>query len=342
MKAALVHTYGIVLYDSYLRTITSYSSPTAQSRLSFWFTKHKSRINVIHLILSSLLYLSSPSNSLTMSSKYSWHPPHRPPPADPSLAGRIAIICPVGRCLETALNELLADDQITTIGRSDSATAATADGDDGDRHHDNNGTITHKNGTKSNKKRKRATEEINRSQECESVGSGNNNVEESIHEEHVARASESRSNVRLDDAMSKSILEAYSKSVVETKFDQEKKIGGGGALPFPTSSGTKTIIPPAAMLKGEIDHYNRVGGQWRIVVKNAVLMERSTTTVGNGKTGRSLRKRTVLDWDDGDSDNACEKGESASDDGNACGDSNAPSGVHHFKGTVQILAYDDI
>mmetsp|Transcript_11502 Transcript_11502/g.24559 ORF Transcript_11502/g.24559 Transcript_11502/m.24559 type:complete len:275 (-) Transcript_11502:269-1093(-) len=274
-----------------------------------------------------------------MSSKYSWHPPHRPPPADPSLAGRIAVIGLVGRCLETALNELLADDQITTIGRSDSA---TADGYDGDGQHGSNGTLSHKIGPKSNKKRKRATEEIKRNQECESFVSSNNNIEESTYGEHAARDSESTSNFRLDGAMCKSILEAYSKSVAETKFDHEKKIAGDGAPPFPNSSGTKTAVPPAAMLKGEIDHFNRVGGQWRIVIKNAVLMERSTTAVGNGKTGRSLRKRTVLDWHDGDDDDACEKGESASDDGDACGDSNTASGVHHFKGTVQILAYDDI
>ncbi len=137
----------------------------------------------------------------------------------------------------------------------------------------------------------------------------------------------------MDESTAKSILEAYGKAVAETRFDHV-----GKASPM-TECTVGDGLPHPDAEKGEIDHFNRVGGQWRLVVKNAVLKRRSVKTVDNGKPGRSFRKRNVLDWDDeGDDDRARGKGSSAStlDDPR-----DETSDVHHFKGTVQILAYDD-
>ena len=252
---------------------------------------------------------------------------------------------PIGKCLETALDELLADDQTMIANYS-------AEDDDRDRHrgnstkkcnsdesNDNCNKSTETSSFRSNKKRKHATETttIRGQEECESVGSANKT---SVQENVGASEMTSNNNFRLDDAMSKSILESYSKAVAETKFDPERKTSIPTA---PAASLSPTNPAPAAMLKGEIDYFNRVGGQWRIVVKNAVLKQRSTTKVDNGKTGRSLRKRTVLDWDD--DDNACKKSSTSASDGNDVGENNGASSdtsdVHHFKGTIQILAYDD-
>jgi hypothetical protein len=156
--------------------------------------------------------------------------------------------------------------------------------------------------------------------------------------------------IRIDESMSKSILESYSNAVATTKYDQGKKVHPGSSTPSTTTTA-ETTSAPAAMLQGEIDHYNRVGGQWRIVVKNAVLKPRSMKKIDNCMTGRSLRTRMVLDWDDDDN---------GSSDGAPCKESVAKAGdddigvnntkkvgpsedgaAHHFKGTIQILAYDD-
>ena len=211
---------------------------------------------------------------VAISSKYSWYPPHRPPSADASIAMRVAVMGPLGKCLETALEELLAEDQ-----------------------QDNRNPIVEK-----------ITGLRGRNVPCttrEEQSRHHKTYELSEHNESNGQLHQERDHdIAFDEAMSKSILDAYCKAVVETKFDDGTNPSNTVATaPTPLQATTKAIQDdttraPAAMLMGEIDHYNRVGGQWRIVVKNACLKRRSMTQIDNGKTGRSLRKRTVLDWND--------------------------------------------
>jgi len=255
---------------------------------------------------------------IPISSKYAWHPPYRPPPADPSIAMRVAMMGPLGKCLETALDELLAEDQHDGGGHNH----GRRDGS-GSNHH--------------------ATLEINGHDDSNGYVSTNNNGQ--LHQENE-NDSESTTptrrdhDVTFDAAMKKSILESYCKAVVETKFDDESNPSSAGA----TKTSTSHTDAPAAMLMGEIDHYNRVGGQWRIVVKNACLKRRSTTHIDNGKTGRSCRKRMVLDWNDDHGDDNDNDAHRAINDTGGVPEkklSGNSSDVHHFPGTIQILAYDD-
>jgi len=237
---------------------------------------------------------------------------------------------PVGRCLETALDELLAED--------DQSAMATRD----DGGNDSGGTTrvagsNGRNGTDDESTGGKLDLPLAGGRDCDgAVDDANENNGRSV------RESTSNLDVRLDDAMSRSILESYRKAVVETKFDHERKPSSASS-----ADPTTDTAAPAAMLMGEIDHFNRIGGQWRIVVKNAVLKGRSLTTVDNGMPGRSCRKRTVLDWDDDDDDANVEGWKksaslAASDKGVISGKvKNDSSGVHHFLGTIQILAYDD-
>ena len=283
-----------------------------------------------------------------MSSKYAWHPSHRPPPADPSIAGRIATMGPVGKCLETALDELLAE--------AAGDPAMDDDGDDGDCADcgQNNPFKSKRSSSQrsKNEKRKRGTGDIivKYSKEREAGGTANN--KNSNQETAGASVSELEHPNRLDSSMKKSILEAYGKAVAETEFDcgTQKSYSATAATSDKSVSSsaddhTTSIDAPAAMLKGEIDHYNRVGGQWRIVVKNAILKPRMITKVENGMTGRSLRRRTVLDWDDESIDhNGKDNGrgkKSVVNLASASDDCRRASDVHHFRGTIQILAYDD-
>jgi hypothetical protein len=240
---------------------------------------------------------------------------------------------PVGKCLETALDELLAEDDQTNMGTRD-------DGGIG------RGDITRVGGsnnfTDSDEKRPVKNREL---PPAESIADGGRDCDGTVgaNENNGRSFQESTSNldVRLDEAMSRSILESYRKAALETKFDRERETSSV------SPSDLTTDAAPAAMLKGEIDHFNRIGGQWRIVVKNAVLKPRSLTTTDNGMSGRSCRKRTVLDWDDNnDEAHVGGRKKSASLDASNKGDisekvKNDSSGVHHFLGTIQILAYDD-
>jgi hypothetical protein len=271
-----------------------------------------------------------------VSSKYSWYPPNRPPSADPSIAMRVAVMGPLGKCLETALEELLVEDQqdnrnpigekITGLrGRNVPCTTR----EEQSRHHKTYENSEH-NGT-----------------------NGQLHQERDNDSESSSTPTRRDHDIAFDEAMSKSILDAYCKAVVETKFDDGTNPSNTVATaPTPLQATTKAIQDdttraPAAMLMGEIDHYNRVGGQWRIVVKNACLKRRSMTQIDNGKTGRSLRKRTVLDWNDNigvDDDDIDNDARNAINDTGGMprkkGSSNSLD-VHHFPGTIQILAYDD-
>ena len=294
-------------------------------------------------------------------SKYAWHPQTRPPPADQSIAERIAAIGPVGKCLETALHELLMEDcqqkEEVMVG-SEGTSQMMCDTAEDCETNANGMNSSHITGRKRKQptgyddardmyaKKYPSSEVLNEGASESSILNSNSNNKKSI--------------IRLDNSMVKSILESYSKAVSITKFDQEKKIYPGSTSSDTITSSQHTnprttteIIAPAAILKGDIDHYNRIGGQWRIVVKNAILKPRSLTRIDNGMTGRSFRTRTVLDWDNNDGSEGTRKKESALESsaksGRNCANDKETTdytaedddSVHHFRGTIQILAYDD-
>ena len=240
---------------------------------------------------------------------YPWHPPLRPPHA--SNAGRITLISSVGKCLKIALDELAFGEKVAAA-RSHSSASNYLDGSDcdgGERSFE-----------LSDKKRKYRGGSAERDSNQQNHGLLQPND-----------LTSNNSNFRLDDSLSEAILGAYSKAVTETKFDDQSKTARIVQSNNPTANAA-----PAAILRGEVEHFNRVAGQWRIVVKNAALKERSTTKVDNGMSGRSLRKRTVLDWDafDGGGDDCNprrKKSKEVTDE---------KRNVHHFQGRIQILAYD--
>lgn len=130
----------------------------------------------------------------------------------------------------------------------------------------------------------------------------------------------------IDETMAKSILQSYTQSVAGTSYDNRKKGSSAKAT-------TTVITAPAALLKGEIQHYNRIGGQWRIIVKNATLMPRRVK-VGVGRNGR---KRFMLDWKDDHDFNDEVEGETAGKR------RRTENGVdpYRIEGTVEVLAYND-
>ena len=263
-------------------------------------------------------------------SKYAYHPPNRPAPADPSVSGRVATLNPISKCLQVALDELLTEDQFGGDG-SIELNSTTESG-----HY------------MSGNKRKQSADKSD----------GGSTMKQSADEHNIYDTSEIHNkNIRIDETISKSILDSYSNAVAITKYDQEKHAFPGSYAPLPhddtnsTSTNTSYQQAPAAIIQGEIDHYNRVGSNWRIVVKNATLKSRSVTKIGNGLDGLRYRSRTVLDWDDDnvrlDNASSCRKKKRSLDssamDGNAKrkDDKTMQDDVHRFEGTVQILAYDD-
>ena len=279
-------------------------------------------------------------------SRYPWHPASRPPPADSSLAANIALLGRVGKCLEAALDEIQKEDDdaiaAAAVDHGGGSVATSADRDCDDRNKasalgkevltaDNN----EENRSYIDQKRKRA----------DSYGDESSSEQRSKTQHHHD-ADATTATIRMDKSISKSIMEAYGKAVAASNFD-----------PNPSSDQNNLIASnsaaPAAMLTGEIDHYNRIGDRWRIVIKNAVIKPRKMTIITNGMTGTSLRRRHVLDWDDEGSGGCSDAGAGGEKkkkkkrgSGNGASESKHNDDedndeAYHFKGTVQILAYDD-
>jgi hypothetical protein len=176
----------------------------------------------------------------TMPTKYSWDPDRPPSPPDHAIASKIAQIGQIGKCLETALNELLEEDQSGRVAEVEGNNSVADSGS---------------NGSKDINNRKRDA---------------------------------------MDESLSKSILQSYTDSVVNTSYDHRSKNfeSRTSQTLTQTASATDPKTAPAALLTGEIQHYNRIGGQWRIIVKNATLLPRRV------KSDAGLtRKRVMLDWD---------------------------------------------
>jgi hypothetical protein len=150
----------------------------------------------------------------------------------------------------------------------------------------------------------------------------------------------------MDETMAKSICESYAQSVANTTHDSRTKnsesIPTKTACAHPSALTNSTCTAPAALLNGEIVHYNRIGGQWRIIVKNATLMPRLVKV----DVGATSRKRVMLDWNDNDvsvAANDCDEENrmDKSDDGGKKRKASDDSDVYHFEGPFQLLAYND-
>lgn len=134
----------------------------------------------------------------------------------------------------------------------------------------------------------------------------------------------------LDDLVSECLVEQIQGEAGE-KSDSEKKTESV-KIPFDSTMGDRVMhsfgqavsksqweAPPAALLRGRVEHYNSLEGKWRIVVNNAEIRER----VQLPQTNPRKKKRTAL-WD------ASELRQGEQQPATA------------LTGSLQILAYDDL
>ena len=226
-----------------------------------------------------------------MPTRYTWHPPHPPSPPNATITSKIAAILPVGKCLETALNELREEDQCETH-------AVRLNAADSEPLVSKNNVLNNSKETNDSSQKKRNA---------------------------------------MDQSLTDAIMQSYAQSVTHTTYDKRKK---AQSYSYKRDDAVNKLhIPPAALLKGDIEHYNRIGGQWRIVVKNPVLLPRRVK-VDMGSSTRG--KRLMLDWDD-------DKTTTNNDLGEDLENRAVPkkrktvenTEAYRFEGTIQVLAYND-
>ena len=132
-----------------------------------------------------------------------------PPPADPELVQKIALLSPIGQCLQESLQDMIQESLVRELQEADQ------------------------------------------------------------HDEKAAPS--------IDSDIADRILDSFGKAVSDTDWHRE----------------FKGIAPPAALLRGRIDYYNRVEGRWEIMVDNAELRPRALLDPNRKKR---TRERPSL-WD---------------------------------------------
>jgi hypothetical protein len=134
----------------------------------------------------------------------------------------------------------------------------------------------------------------------------------------------------LGDLVSECVVEQIQQESKEESDSEEKT--ESERVPFDSTMADRVMhsfgqavakseweTPPAALLRGRVEHYNGLEGRWRIVVKDAEIRRR----VPLAQTNPRKKKRVKL-WDASD----LRQGEQQS--------------VTPFVGSLQILAYDDL
>ena len=199
-----------------------------------------------------------------------------PKAADEHVVSSIARQGMIGQCLQSALDDILAEDAAATV--RDTA-GANADRDDDTSQNEDAATKTQS--TSATKRKMPLTQPM----------------VDNIMTEFGRAVARSKYNIAADDN--------------DNDIHHKKK--------------RQTPLPPRALMRGKVDHFNRFNGKWRIVVKpsSVELKRRVALPKVRRKTQRegrpTLWEAVVLEEDDGDS-----------------------GAVVTIPGAVQVLAYDDM
>jgi|Transcript_22339 hypothetical protein len=232
------------------------------------------------------------------------------PPADPDLVVKVARLGPLGRCLEEALNDLMSRD------------AHEAEMDDMSESEEGLAT------------RIRQSLHTAPDPDLETLeGFGNDEKDASCDPPTLAARKELlREACGIDSGMVECLMNTLGESVAQTRWsvnvaeEEDDSIVPTTTANQSTREHTNTVVaPPKALLRGRVDHFNRVGGKWRIVATNVEIRQRVNLDTSTNKRTKK-RDRSSL-WDTS---------------GNAIVEDPSEYNSIQLKGTVQILAYDDV
>lgn len=84
--------------------------------------------------------------------------------------------------------------------------------------------------------------------------------------------------IQLDQPAIKQVLQSFGKAITQSQHDQQEMELNKEA------KATGNLPAPAALLRGRVDHFNRLGGKWRLVVHDAKI-------IGRRPLDRNRRKR---------------------------------------------------
>jgi len=239
----------------------------------------------------------------------SFHPSNqRPPKAKRDLAARISKIGTVSRCLEDAISDLIREEDASV----DTATAISS--------------VVATASTKTNTNTDEAGSDVinGSSSTAHSIDGDNDDNGDRSKAVPVERTNECQTLPSRSEFKTK-LLEKYGEAVAGIDWDDRDVVADPSdtGIHRPTKKrGADTACPPAAILLGTMTYYNRIGGQWRIVVSDGEIRRRVNFDYTRDEKGKKRKNGKSL-WDQSDRE----------------GD------VHDsikFDSPLLILAYDDI
>jgi hypothetical protein len=89
------------------------------------------------------------------------------------------------------------------------------------------------------------------------------------------------------------ILRAFGEAVADTSWKSSSMSSSSSSPLNGSNNSTLPSCPPVALLRGRLDHYNRVGKNWRIVVDDLQLKERAPLQCNQ----RKRRRRSLWNVD---------------------------------------------
>jgi len=210
----------------------------------------------------------------------------------------VARLGQIGRCLDEAIQQLVSEDTKHTTTASVSSSA---------KKDDDESYLTQEETTENQPRKRRRS---------------GSNQETNVNAENENKIKK----IPFDESIKKSILAKFGESVASSWSKTNNKEGKN---PISHSPGAAVINnPPAALLQGKVRFFNRLGGNWRIIVTDAQIRPRVNFDSKRKKRGNyeTLWERSVATGGNKEENNDGDGG-------------NVPT--VHVEGDMQILAFDD-
>lgn len=290
-------------------------------------------------------------------------PNRPPPPPDASMTRKLARLNPLGRALASALTALAEEDEFDLLTTTTRPALDVPAGEATNKGKDDDSSSESSNGSGRKRGRKRARSATG---EDDSVDGGEEDIDP------MSSTSLPPSNAKVDAKMKEHLLQTFGDAVASTDWY------GTDTNPSISSSSNSTVLqrneqqrhtspaipPPAALLRGKVRHYNRVGGQWRILAKDVEIRPRVGLEVRGKSTWKRADRQSL--WDRsleeeeergpaaaGAGAGAASATENSADSVTAAESSSKDSNLEGLgldidgntikvKGDVLILAYDDV
>ena len=100
------------------------------------------------------------------------------------------------------------------------------------------------------------------------------------HDDDDTNIDSSDKRIKLDQPAISQILLSFGMAVTQTQREQRDMQMGGEVV------SKSNVAAPVAILRGRVDHFNRCGGKWRIMVHDAQIIERKPLDKDRRKSER--------------------------------------------------------